>query len=197
MIVYHISRGKELPIGEPLELKNHNLNQLESDLFPKGVSYHGHKSLVADWFSSPLSTIDMTKSIKKPSRFITEYTFELIRRLKFPNMPSRMTSLFALKSLDDLQYWSELTANEYAVFQIEVNELPVEVDASFLSAGLTQIFIDNTPFFQDVQFSQAFHPSENWENAINYWSGELSDDPKPELLVPFPVNVLNKIKNVF
>jgi len=194
MIIYHVSREEELPVGEMLQLENYQLNKMEIDLFPEGLSYHGRKVLTADWYESPLSTVDITKSIKKPSIHITEYTFELIRKLKFPNMPSRMTSLFALKSLDDLQYWPELTASEYSIFRLEVDEIPKEVDASFLKSGLSQIFIDNPYHSEDTQFSQAFLADKNWENAIQYWSGEFSNDPRPELLVSLPVKVLDKME---
>ena len=98
-----------------------------------------------------------------------------------------MTSLFALKSLDDLQYWPELTSKEYSIFQLEVEEPLVELDAYFLNAGLSQSV-------QNENFYQAFLPDENWDKALNYWSGKFSGNPKPELLIPFLVKVLDKLE---
>lgn len=195
MKVYHISRTEGLYEGMLIDIdggfkpNNEMGDALIAGFNLRGVSEHG-KSYLHDrvYFSNePASLDDVRKSNSTCSMMITEYTFEIIRQLKFPHMPSRLVSFFAIESLTDTKYWPELISNEYSVFEIDIDYTPVKLDASYLISGLG--YGQDTPF----KFHQGFSPSFNYYHAINYWSGQFSDNPKPELLLSLPLTIGKKL----
>lgn len=161
---------------------------LISDLDFNGVSRHGELYLTDNpyYSSNPMTLEDLNKINAHNSMYITEYTFELIRKLCFSNMPSRFTSLFALESLDDLQHWDLLQGN-FSIFEIEISEPVVKLDASFLKGGIALNFV------KDFQFYEGFSPSINFYNAKKYWSGLFSEKPQPEVLISLPIKVGKEI----
>lgn len=214
MKAYHISRSLGLKEGTVIELYNNlkigmDVNDgvlsdlfpfgiqedmlsinLIKDLFPNGVSKHGIKYL-SDLYYYYNEKDDMAK-IKSINGIISdgimEYSFELVRRLKYPHIPSRFESLFALENLDDIKKWHELTGGNYKIFEIEVDMQVFKLDASFL---LDSIYSGENRYSQVEGFFAEF----NWRDSNNYWNSLNNEDmKKPELLIQLPVTIGKEIK---
>lgn len=195
MFVYHIDRSTNLQTGMKISINsnfkpnNKSGTNLLYTLNLSGVSYHGEQYLNDKVYSSKTNADlnDLTASNILCSMSITEYTFELIRQINHPNMPSRFSSFFALEKLEDLAFWPELTKEPYKIFEIEVFNNPPKLDASFLRGGIALGFNSESSFYQ------GFSPSINSHLANQYWSGLFSDNPKPELLLSLPLTIGKEI----
>ncbi len=193
MKYYHIDRSNSLSEGQTISLNkeftpnNDSGKLLIQKLFPDGVSAHGTHYLNDNvyFFNTGLPLVqNIATSNNQNSIYFAEYAFELVRKIFFPSMPSRYTSLFALKKLDEINQWPELTNNRYRIFEIAtIDEFPV-FDASFLGGGLC---------FNFQNMYQGFSPSINFKHAFSYWSEEVSVNPKLEVLLPLPITVGKQI----
>lgn len=193
MKYYHIDRSNALSEGQIININkeftpnNDSGKLLIKKLFPDGVSAHGMHYLNDNvyFFDTGLPLFEnIATSNNYNSIYFAEYTFELVRRTFFPLMPSRYTSLFALKKLDEINQWPELTNSRYRIFEIEtIDEFPV-FDANLMKGGLC---------FNLTKMYQGFSPSLNFKLAFSYWNGEISETPKPEVLLPLPITVGKQI----
>lgn len=193
MTYYHIDRSGNLHEGKIIELNrdfipnNADGEFLINRLFQKGVSKHGEHYLSDTIYQFNLNMPifnEIFNSNAQNSTFFAEYTFELVRRLFFSNKSSRFTSLFALKNYDDLKFWPEIVSNNYRVFEINTADEYNVFDANFLKGGLC---------FSKSCLYQGFSSSINFRQAFYYWSGEKSNSPKPEVLLPLPVKIGRQI----
>ncbi len=195
MVYYHADRvksmteGKLINLSKDFLLQNQNYNFIFENLFPDGVSKHGERYLKDSvyTFEHPFNYAEIYLSNQLCSISITEYVFELIRRLYFPNALSRMTSLFAFPKLDDLNSWEAYTFQDSSIFEITTTEEYPIYDANFLLGGLCL----SKP---EEKIYQGFSPRLNFENAFNYWSGKFSSKPKLEVLLPLPLTIGKRIK---
>lgn len=144
--------------------------------FPDGLTPHGMQTLINRNMCS--QDVDGT---------IAEIIFELVRQIHFPNAPSRLTSLFASQTIDAAEQWDRFW---YKCFGPIVEQLPkslweieFETDAKLFDAS-----------FFDVMSNNKFSYLLGLENAYRYWRGEFSDEPLPELLIPYPVTVLRSVR---
>lgn len=215
MKAYHISRRLDLKEGTAIKLhdslevgtqvtdkalselfpsgieKNSLSIEFIKEFFPDGVSSHGINFLrVYNYsFYEQYSRENIERSNSNLSEAITEYSFELVRRLKYPHIPSRFESLFALENLDDVEKWSELTTGNYKIFEIELDPPLFKLDGSFLLSGV--YFRRNMNATVDEGFFAEF----NWGFSNKYWSSLNNKDmKKPELLIKLPVTLGKEIK---
>ncbi len=164
MIAYHIDRFNSLHIGQEITLKTHDSN-LSSRLFNSKVSKHG-----ADYLNSCYAP-DFCS-------FMIEYEFELIRQKFFPHCISRYQSFFALKNIEDIVCWSNFLSPDFKVYEIEFFHNNYQLfDASHLRGG------------PDLNNNLLWEPEPAFDSAIQYWSGEYSQSPQPELLILPPLTI--------
>ena len=133
--------------------------------YPNGISKHGQTYL----FGYP-SFVQQSGS--RELVHITpmiEAITEQVRRADFPNLPSRMVSMFACQNKNDAQQFKNNYHIDHAnIFEVESDEYFMG-DMSLLTIG--------------GQVMNTF------ELAYKYWSGERSDNPFIEVLLPLPVRI--------
>ncbi|MFA0190474.1 DUF2441 domain-containing protein [Vibrio lentus] len=140
-------------------------------LYPNGISRHGiyylltYNLLVHDnQTGQPLSLA--------PHIPVMEGIFELVRKQEFPERPSRMQSVFAWCTEDEAMTYRALNGNEVSIYEIESDEAFI-ADQNLLYLG--------TSIAGATEF------------ARKYWSGERSNNFKPEAIIPLPTLVGRKV----
>ncbi len=103
---------------------------------------------------------------------ILELVLELVRAASFPNLPSRLVSMFACDNMSVLQQFSATYNKHGNVFEI-TGQSSGPYDMRHLMLGFT--------------IAQA------WEYAENYWSGNQTTQPLPEYLVALPSTVGSQV----
>ena len=119
---------------------------------------------------------------------IAEIIFELVRQLHFPDAPSRLTSLYASESIEQAENWQRLWRN-YFDDQPEQTacslwEISYKTNAKLYDANFLNIMSDD-----EFAYTTAL------DSAYKYWNGIMSENPLPELLIPYPVTVMRTIRN--
>ena len=111
MKLYHVDRSNELQENQIIQLNkvffksDTELCNLFDSLFPNGISRHGELYL-NDFFTFPPNEYPifcLKDDLEKMGIHVSENLLELYRRANFPEIPSRFTSMFALKNIDDLK----------------------------------------------------------------------------------------------
>lgn len=179
MILYHIDRYNTLYEGQLITLDNPSFSKDSDDyklsrfMFPDGISYHGSHYLH--------ETISDSFDILNSS--MIEIHLEMIRRIYYSSLPSRMTSLFAIPSMEEVIYWAQILNPIYSVFIIDVPTSQFIIrDAAFLKGGIHQ-----------VQSGLSYSPAYNILPLIHYWEGTYSKHPHLECIVRLPVRIGQKI----
>ena len=113
--------------------------------------------------------------------------FEYVRVTMFPHMPSRFQSIFALESIDLFQQWPELTRGKYTIYEIEFDSPHVCLDSCFLRGGL---------HFSKQNSYQGFAAGFMFDYSQKYWAGIMTENPRIELLIAPPVNVIREVTKV-
>lgn len=175
MIAYHLDHCNKLQEGECLLLTEspHLVGDPVADLYGfDKVSYWGKRCYEYLRFGPQITTLDMLNSSQ------IDLQAEVVRKNWFPSMPSRFKSIFAVTQLSDFNFWVKflsITPNSN-IFEIEYDPSKcAKLDASFLKGG-----IDCDPMRTFPILSQ-------------YWSGEMSSSPLPELLIPLPVTIGRRV----
>ncbi len=149
---------------------------LAQKYFPNGLSPHGLSSLIClekceDDFIEP----------------IVEIIFELVRQQHFPHSPSRLTSFYASESIDEAEKWCHFLYKVHGHKQNQVPqslwEIKYETESKLYDAK-----------FLDITTNDSFSYLAALENAHNYWNGSMSNNPLPELLIPYPVTVIRLLR---
>lgn len=131
--------------------------------FPQGITNHGGAYIAAAWRGIPNQAIFAEQPL--------ELIAELVRRLEFPAMPSRLQSLFACRSLSEAQaFRSRARAPHAKIF---------EVDSAVSFVGDMQL----------IHLGSS--PASCLELVHKYWRGESSGSPTFEVLLGSPVRVLS------
>ncbi len=133
-------------------------------LYPKGISNHGIRLLFIERSNTPEELIGRLGPL-------IENVFELVRRADFPDKPSRMESIFGWTSLKEAENFRD-EYNGGRIFEIS-SERAFIGDQKFLSLTGTVIG--------------------TYEQARKYWSGERSQNPSLEVLIPLPQVIGNAI----
>ncbi len=159
-------------------LHSSNSISLCKKYFPHGLSPHGLQMLSKYRLSSDASN--------EP---IIEIIFELVRQLDFSDAPSRLTSLYASETTLQAEQWFRTFQN---AFEYQDEQLPqslwkinYETNARLYDAKLLNIEPDG--YFSYLSYL---------DNAYRYWKGEMTISPLPELLIPYPVLVLNRVVEI-
>lgn len=199
MIAYKIDRFNSISVGQTLELCNDYIPNdaypefLTNNFVPGGLSNYGKHILndLAASLSIPFTLDELSYAHGFVTTALVEYTYEIIRQARYPALPSRYQSVYAVKNISDFSVWPELTCSKYEIYKIEFNKQDsVYLDANFLKICL----------YQECQearkFNYGFSPGNSWYYANQYWSGAISETPKMELLIKGPVKVLEKLNDV-
>lgn len=165
MELFTVDRSGQLFEGLVCELSEHadiepaELAALVKDICPGGVSYHGEHYLVRN--NGLASALDAE----------LEMLFDLVRRIRYPNAPSRYQCIFAVDSMDAVTIMAKkINAKIPRVFKLEC-ENAYRVDMRLLNSN-------NSPLGK-------------YYLADMYWSGNTlaSGEPEWEWLVPCPVMI--------
>ena len=95
---------------------------------------------------------------------LCEWILEYVRVTLFPKMPSRFKCLFATKSRDEAIVWAQYS-----------RKICIPNDSPYLLP--TSVDLSSTAIL--------------FEKAVKYWSGQRSDIPRLEVLIPYPCQVKN------
>ncbi len=145
------------------EFKNFNKAQ-----FPDGISKHGEIFLL-----NPYQATGPNQGFTN-NDFLIEITFELVRKLKFPQRNSRFTVSFGCLNLEDARQLKATTFDgDGEIYEVECNNF-FKADMSYLRQGGSIIGMEIM--------------------AEKYWSGNSSKNPFWEILMECPVKVLKKIE---
>lgn len=197
MIAYKIDRFNSISVGQTLELCTNYVPDdaypefLTNNFVPGGLSNYG-KYILNDSSTSlniPFTLNDLSSAHSVVVTALIEYTFEIIRQARYPSLPSRYQSVYAVKNISDFSAWPELTYPKYEIYKIEFDKQDsVYLDANFLKICLYQ------EYREDEKLNYGFSPGNSWYYANQYWSGAISEAPKMELLINGAVKVLEKCK---
>lgn len=178
MIAYHIDRGSTLFQNSNIELIKNitidsatHLSSVIHSNYPDGLSYHGIR-----YYSNACNS----SQLKGLYDFLKENILEYERRIHFPSLISRFQSLFAAANMEELDIWRSffnLTSNSYKIFKIAYEDKnAIKLDASWIDKITPHSFLSSHYY------------------AKKYWSGEISSNPKMELLIKPPITVIERVE---
>ncbi len=201
MVFYHIDRSGAFPenaedqlhqakAGSMLTKNTVEANKLFESLYPQGIGQLGERYL--DVFDDDISALEKAELTRNNFRVFTiEYIFEIVRLIKFPQWPSRFTSLFACKYPKDVMLWYDmLKENTPDIDKSIVRMVEVEPGKYFVGDAFwrdQQLTFDERPVFSPF----AFHCL-----AEQYWAGcqhPGSENSKWEVLCKLPVAVKTSV----
>jgi hypothetical protein len=185
MIAYHLDRSEQLQSDSTLNLIPTNANTSDTTISLYGLDKVSHwGKLCYDYFQHLISDIDVEKSFASSNSFSIDLQAESIRKQFFQNKPSRFKSIFAVKELNDFKLWEryfQINENSH-IFEIEFDDSAYcEADASFLRGGIIQSSNPNQCALQIM------------DTLKKYWSGQMSENPLPELIVSLPVYIKRQL----
>lgn len=139
----------------------------KSGLYPDGISKHGEIYL-HNAFKATGPNLAFTSN-----EFLIETTFELTRRLKFPNRKSRFECSFACLTIEDaLKIRVEQFDNVGKIYKVSCDKFSI-ADMNLLRLGGSIIGIQIM--------------------AEKYWSGIESQNPFLEVLMETPIKIIEEI----
>ena len=141
-------------------------NNIDSKLFGNEFSDYG---------INVLNTPILPLSIEASVRNFREFLLEWVRQREFPDLPSRLSCYFCVKEFEDLKLWSNKLISRPIINIIE-SDVYFEADSKLLDVH------DNDFSLQVAAFRK-------------YWSGNVTDDPILEALIPFPITITNSISS--
>lgn len=178
MKLYHVDRCKSLKEGQVLELskfKGFNdvilngsnmsleFNKVINDLFDNELSSHGFRYVDAFNTDSYLPKLELL--------------YELIRKIKYNDCPSRYKSFYAVEMKDIKKLMDKLnvTIETCNLYEVE-SDTYFKADMSLLKG--------------DGRLSDIIY-------ADKYWNQEESENPLTEYLLEYPVKILKKIDKLY
>ena len=180
MIAYHVDRANSLAEGKVIDVLP--FSHLED-------TFLGHNLKIAGFAKASMFALnEMASCPLRPGMVVDFYSLNsnqidcFYDRIRAPKtLPSRFLCLYAVEHLDELKAWkSILCSSDFSVWEVKCDSGNIlKVDAQHLrgvASGSTLLDHDRLRV-----------------NAIKYWSGELSEDPLPELLLPLPVTAVRKV----
>ena len=185
-IFYHIDRLNRLENQTTININNdfeqqrffpiqdvftkNDLESLTNELYPEGLSEHGKKYLLDEKIviNGPNGPQPVVPHIP-----IIELVFELVRRLEFSSMPSRLQSIFAWESKEQAENFNQkYCSNKGYLYSLQSN--------SFIKKDMNLLFLGGSTIGSLMY-------------ARKYWKSECSKNPNWEVLLQPPVTILHKI----
>ena len=180
---YTVDRSQRLQVGQQLgcdtdfggrkfypvsaHYTKEDLLALVKQLYPDGISNHGKEYLLDQCLV--LKNPNGTPVSACPAVPIVELVAELVRRLSFPTLPSRFTSIFGWDTKQDaISFRASHCAGNGNICRVS-GELGFRGDMNLLLLGGTILGA--------------------WLYATRYWSGFRSLSARVECLLTTPVNV--------
>ncbi|MER2262016.1 MAG: DUF2441 domain-containing protein [Psychrobacillus sp.] len=183
-IVYHIVTRKRMKVGQVIDFSDNQKNTLYRFFFEreqinsKGEDFvqifqnqytHEGVNLTKEDAEVGLNYLDQT------TRAIRETIAEMVRLEEFPQHPSRLSCLYATRSLEQALKWVDLF-NSYSrqilqLVKLRVDGKTFEGDASLLPKE------DGVPFARKI------------EQSREYWKGNIISG-LPEMLVDGKIEVV-------
>lgn len=177
MKLYHIDRIGTLKEGQILKLikfdgfndiivEGNNLsiefNNIIKDLFDNEISNHGFNYINDVFPKSYLPKLELL--------------YELIRKIKYDNCPSRYKSFYAveIKDLKRLMHRLNVNLDNCDIYEVESN--------SYFKADMNLLKGDGKLF--DIIYAE------------KYWNQEVSEEPLFEFLLEYPIKIVKKIRNI-
>lgn len=171
---YHIDRMRKLNEGDILEL---NEFKRIGKISINGVYYTDEfNSIISDFFGDKVSSYCLNyinSFLRSDELGKLEFDFELIRRLKFQECPSRYQSFFAVAK-DDIKRLMDCLAvlkDECDVYEVESNKY----------------------FKADMNLLKGSGGAVTWIFANMYWKQQKSKNALYEYLLEFPIKIVRKL----
>lgn len=183
MLVYHVDRlGTMTPGVLPLmpieDSAPSEVRFFADSMFPEGISYAGHVFLK----SVPL-TDNSNPEIK-------EIEFEYIRRIWFPEMPSRYQSLFASRTLTEAFSWRYRLCKGKSYPNTCIWEIEAPDHAMF---DLDASWRDIVHRENGVRMYSVWR---NYSEAHAYWSRRKTEQTRMEVVLPLSTGQVRAIRRV-
>ena len=173
-IYYHVVTDKPMEVGQELIFDDHH----HSGVYNRVFSF---RNKVAAIYNNPEAyrNIELEHHLKVALR---EFAMEEVRKEKYPNYPSRLSSLYVSNTLDEAKKWYnlfiELGRPTYSIVKVEV---------------------DGNVYVGDANncFEGTIDKNKNMELAEDYWKYEknnMGKEPIVEILVNGRIKVIEIIK---
>ena len=169
MELFTVDRGNTLSPGMKCDLVVYDdinpeaLREIVREMFPQGVSRHGELYFLRD--SATTNVIDAN----------TEMVFELVRRNRYQNRPSRFESLYACDSKEQARcFMRKVGAESAQVLRLE-SDHAFRADMNLLDSRMSALV--------KIYFANL------------YWQGRPHPETPPfwEWLVPCPVIICDRV----
>lgn len=174
-IAYHIDRLESLHEGDILNLKPITSNGLGK----KQMNIRGFYEVsqfsqqLVDYYDN-LFNEDYINSYQQSNSIEMDSILEGYRYLINSDLPSRLQCFYACDSLEEISKWiSFLDIHHYKVWKIEYDTQAVKFDANLLRCDALD---DRDPSM-----------------LLEYWKQGVSDNPLYELLIPFPIKIIEDV----
>jgi hypothetical protein len=179
MIYYHVDRKGALREGQEISLFNLNTkNMFTNDYFSNRVSHAGMVYL------SDVGISD----IKALFHRFRELEFEYVRRLHYPEKPSRFQSFFCTETLQEAKQWVGFFRDS------SDNTRIIKIFSEISGSSHDAYWRDN--FYRDNSDKDVLSVYEEHEYAHNYWVGRQSERPRREIVVPLLNNKVTVLERI-
>lgn len=189
LFAYHIVTNKKMELGQIIHFDDDQHNTLYRFFFEKElVNSKGDDSLriLQDHYTNDglhLNKADaevVSRYMGQTIRAIREVITEMVRLQDYPQLPSRLSCLYAAKTYGDALKWKELfdsyNRKVLQIVKLRVKGNCFEGDANLLPKE------DGVPFAQKIA------------QANEYWTGN-SKNELPELLINGEIKVVDIIED--
>ncbi|MFE7062008.1 DUF2441 domain-containing protein [Sutcliffiella sp. NPDC057660] len=185
--VYHLVTRKKMRVGQVINFDKDQKNTLYSFFFEREHVNSNGEDFFQIFFSNytqdgvnlnPEDAEVSMKYISQTIRAIREVIVEMVRQQYHPELPSRLSCLYASKSYEEALKWKELF-DSYNRNVLQIVKLRVEGN-SFEGDGGLLPKEDGIPFSQKI------------EQAKQYWQGNIHNE-LPELLIDGKIEVVEII----
>jgi len=149
-----------------------DLSNLVNELYPNGLTEHGKRYLLDECLAIRTNN---GPAPAVPNIPIMELVFELVRRIEFPNQISRFQAIFGWETIEEaIEFKKSHGINDSSICAVICKE-SAKLDMNLLYLGGSTI---GSIFF-----------------ARKYWSGKAGTDPRWEILMRPPVEIVRIIEN--
>lgn len=180
----HIDRAGQLTKGQFIELTKYKIPPAMS-CFYNELSHHGQFYCLNRFIPESFDNIDQQSYLFSA---LWEIVLEYVRASYFTHIPSRFQCLFAVEP-NNLDLWkNEFTLlnqpNLHSQAALIYSETAYKFDAAWLS--FKNLDLQNSDV-NNLSFGAFVH------QAVNYWSGRVTSEPKHEILIPLPCQCIDII----